>query len=317
VMLRQMNVDQILNYNKSLDQTPYTLYRETGRAKQRYYPRPFDAVFFERYRQAYGLPKPGKLPAMYKEFAPYKKRLDVDDLEQRHVMPVSQYAALLEQDKPVDQALAPDKTVELLNTLAKESLALARQAVQAANEARLSKETIAELERFVSDSQLYVLATEAMMHKEAAAILKARMIISGKTDLADAFLKRMEQSVASYRKLAELTKDTYLHGNDLRRDHWRDRGIGEFKSDLSTQRKWAEKFLNAPAKAAVTELKGKPLTWIQLRNGAHAYAGKPCRWLGEEQIELKIDVPPKPGLALDLLWGAKGEERSADGHEER
>ena len=309
VMLRQMNVDQILTYNKSLDQTPYTLYRETGRARQRFYPRPVDALFFERYRKAYGLPTPGKLPAMYKEFAPYKKRLGISDLEQRHVMPVSQYAALLEQGKVVDQALAPDKTVELLNTLAKESRALAEQAVQAAKEAGLSKETIEELGRFVSDSQLYVLATEAMIHKEAAAILKARMLISSKTDLADSFLEQMAQSVASYRKLAELTNDTYLHGNDLFKEHWRKQGIGEFKKDLQTQRAWLKKFTNSPAPVARSEPKGKPLAWIRFVKGAHIYAGKPYLWPGRRQIELKIDIPYQPGLAIDLLWGAKGDTR--------
>jgi hypothetical protein len=241
VMLHNQSIGQILECNKNLNETPYTLYRETGRAQQRFYPRPFDAFFFDRYREAYGVPKPGRFPGMYKEFTPYKERLGNDQLGQRHCMPVSQYSEALEEGSPVDQALTPDNAAVLLNTLAKESLELANQAVQSAKDAGLRDETTRELERFATDSQMYVLATEAMLHKVQAAILKARMLLNEDRAFAEAFLKHMEESVASYEKLATLTESTYLHGNDLMKTHWKDKGIKEFRDDLRRQRDWIEK----------------------------------------------------------------------------
>jgi hypothetical protein len=256
VMLHNQSVDQILTYNKKLDETPYTLYRETGRAGQRFYPRPFDAFFFDRYRKTYSLPKPGSLPSMYKEFAAYRQRLGIDQLEQRHCMPVSQYAKALEQGSPVDRAMTPDKTASLLNTLAKESLELAGNAVQHANHYGLTNENRKELERFVTDSRMYVLATEALLHKEQAAILKARMLITSDSKLAEQFLEHMEQSVVSYQKLAALTTTTYLHGNDLMKTHWKDSGLKEFKNDLAAQKKWLKDF--TPPTIAMHSLPTKP-----------------------------------------------------------
>jgi len=268
VMLHNQSVDQILTYNKRLDETPYTLYRETGRAGQRFYPRPFDAFFFDRYRKTYGLPKSGSLPSMYKEFSVYKQRLGIDQLEQRHCMPVSQYAKALEEGTPIDQAMTPDKTATLLNTLAKESLELANQAVQSARESNLSDEKIKELERFVTDSKMYVLATEALLHKEQAAILKARMLITLESKLAGQFLKHMEQSIVSYQKLAALTTTSYLHGNDLMKSHWKDSGLKEFQKDLATQKKWLEGF--TPLGFAA------PLHTELTRHAANGTYG--CRW---------------------------------------
>jgi len=241
VMLQNQSVDQILEYNKSLDETPYTLYRETGRARQRFYPRPFDEFFFNRYRKTYGLPKPGSLPPMYKEFAPYKKRLGINDLEQCHCMPVSQYAKALEEGTSIDFAMTPDKTASLLNALAKESLELARNAVKHANDSGFTDENREEMERFVTDSEMYVLATQTMIHKEQAAILKSRILIKPDSKLPEQFLESMEQSVISYKKLAALTTTTYLHGNDFQKSHWKDSGLKEFQNDLTKQRAWIEK----------------------------------------------------------------------------
>ncbi len=179
-MLHIQKVDEILEYNKQLDDTPYTLYRETGRAEQRFYPRPFDDYFFERYQVAFAMPKTGNLPEMYEEFDDYKVRMGIPDLEQRHCMPVSQYAKLLEEGSPADQSLVPDKVIALLNELAKESLEIANQSLSIAKKSDVSEENKNELERFVTDSKLYMLSTEVMIHKEQAAILKARMLINPK-----------------------------------------------------------------------------------------------------------------------------------------
>ncbi len=199
-----------MKYTLKLDDTPYTLYRETGRVEQRFYPRPFDEYFFERYQEAFDMPKKGDLPEMYKEFSDYKVRMGIPDLEQRHCMPVSQYAILLEEVSPADQALVPDKVIALLNELAKESLEIANQALSIAKKSDVSEENKNELERFVTDSKLYMLSTEVMIHKEQA----------------------------------EFTSETYLHGNDLMGSHWKDVGLKEFQDDLQMQHEWLKEFEN-------------------------------------------------------------------------
>ncbi len=238
ILLVNQNLDQILTYNKNLSETPYTLNRETGRARQRYYPRPYDSYFFGRYRKEYGLPEPGENPAMYKEFAIFKQRMAVEDLAQRHCMPVSQYAENLEAARPVKTCMTPDKVVRLLHKLANESLTLAREMEAAcADPARKP-----ELHRFVTDSRMYVLATEAMIHKEDAAIIKARMLLSGSPGQADAFMREMQASVRVYEQLAALTDETYHYANGLRRYHWSKQGIDQWRKDLALQKKWLEEF---------------------------------------------------------------------------
>lgn len=243
VLLMNQKLDQILTYNKNLSETPYTLYRETGRAGQRYYPRPFDSYFFKRYQKEYGAPEPGKQVEMYDAFASFKKRMGVDNLEQRHCMPVSQYAAGLESGKTTFATMTPDNVVLLLHKLATESLALAESMEAACTDPALKP----ELHRFVTDSQMYVLATQAMIHKENAAILKARMLLSKKADKADEFLREMEGSVKVYKKLAKLTKKTYHFANGLLQYHWSAEGIREFYDDLDAQQKWLKAFKTADA----------------------------------------------------------------------
>lgn len=234
LLLMNQNLDQILGYNSSLAQTPYTLNREAGRARQRTYPRPYDAYFVKRYREVYGgAPKPGAEVEMYDAFGPFKARMGVDDLAQRHVMPVSQYATLLEAgNEPA--AMTPDKAVRLLQTLAGEGLEIAKKMEALCKD----EEKKTELRRFVTDSEIYVLATQAMIHKEDAAILKARMLAGGSTDLADAFLAEMEASVKVYEELAKVADGAYLFANGLRGYTWSRHGLGEFRGDLAKQQKW-------------------------------------------------------------------------------
>jgi hypothetical protein len=165
--------------------------------------------------------------------------MGVADLAQRHVMPVSQYAKLLEEEGDTSATMTPDKAVRLLHKLAKESLAIA-EAMQAAC---TDSAYLPELRRFVSDSKIYVLATQAMMHKEDAAILKARMLAGGaKAEHAAGFLREMEASVAVYQELAALADQSYLFANGLRRYRWSQQGIAEFKADLERQKKWLQGF---------------------------------------------------------------------------
>jgi len=233
VVLMQQNVDQILDYNKSLDETPYTLHREAGRAHQRFYPRPFDNYFFERYKAKYNLPVAGKTLPMFKEFYSYKEHMQVKDLEQRKCMPVSQYAGYLEKGEKVEACLTPDKVIRLLNDLACEALELAEKAIKAAGESPHK----VELQRFVTDSRIFKLATEALMAKEDAAILKACMLLKGEYagEQADAFLKKMEESVQIYQTLHDLGQACYTRASF--RVTWKN-GLGEFKADLAKQRKW-------------------------------------------------------------------------------
>lgn len=233
VVLMQQNIDQILDYNKRLDETPYTLHREAGRANQRYYPRPFDNYFFERYKAKYNQPTAGRTLPMYAEFNPYKERMQVKDLEQRHCMPVTQYAGYLEKGEPVDGCLTPDKVIRLLHDLAIESLELAEQALIASGESPHQS----ELKRFVTDSQIFKLATEALMAKEDAAILKARMLLKENYTPADAeaFLKKMEESVQIYQKLHDLGQACYVRASFC--VSWK-HGLNEFKGDLEAQKKW-------------------------------------------------------------------------------
>jgi hypothetical protein len=235
LMLTNQNVDQILGFSTSLTQTPYTLHREAGRAQQRTYPRPFDAWFFDRYRAEYGLPKPGDKVEMYEDFAPFRQRMGVADLAQRHVMPVRQYSQLLEEGESVTSTMTPDKAIRLLHKLSEESLELARKMAAASSDPQQKK----ELNRFATDSRIYVLATQAMIHKQDAAILKGRMLASGNRDHAEAFLREMEASVKAYEELVKVGDANYIGANDLHLLRWSGaQGLGEFREDLARQRKW-------------------------------------------------------------------------------
>ena len=91
-------------------------------------------------------------------------------------------------DLSADQALVPDKVIALLNALARESLGIANQALSFAKKSGVSEENKKELARFVTDSKLYILSTEVMIHKEQAAILKARMLINPNSGLEEQFM---------------------------------------------------------------------------------------------------------------------------------
>jgi len=53
------------------------------------------------------------------------------------------------------------------------------------------------------------------------------------------------------------------------------------------------------------------LAWIRFDKTAQSYQGTPYLWLSNVTINLVIDVPPQPGHALEILWGAKGDTREA------
>jgi len=212
VMLQNQGIDQILAARKRIDDVPITLTQEAGRTRQVYYSQPVDAYFFDRYKQRYDLP----------------------ELTERLSMPVAQYAEALTAGREVTEAMTPDRVCDLLCELANEGL----RAAHAAQAAVTDSDAKAELGRFVTDSQMYVLATRALRHKVCAAILKARMLHTNDAAFGEAFLRHMEQSVKVYEELAQLTDRTYRNANDLMGRHWKREGVAEFSKDLATQRAW-------------------------------------------------------------------------------
>ena len=139
----------ILRHRRRIDDVPITLTQATGYTKMAYYSQPVDDYFFERYKVKHRMPH----------------------LTRRVSMPVSQYADELVTGRTVNDAMTPDRVCDLLCDLAREGLAAAKDA-QAADRA----ETREELGRFMSDSEMYVLATNALRHKVQAAILKGRIL---------------------------------------------------------------------------------------------------------------------------------------------
>jgi hypothetical protein len=56
---------------------------------------------------------------------------------------------------------------------------------------------------------------------------------------------------------------------------------------------------------------GPVLGWIRFVEGDETYADVPYLWLGRVNVELQIDVEPRPGHVLELLWGSKNDTREA------
>ncbi len=156
--------------------------------------------------------------------------------------PYTQYAEAMLASRQVTDAMIPDKLCDLLCTLSEEALESAR----AARAATTPSEAKAELDRFVTDSQMYVLATRALRHKVSAATLKARMLHAGQADLSNVFEKHMQQSVKIYENLAQLTDRTYRNANDLMGRHWKREGLAEFRKDMATQTAWLAAFQKPP-----------------------------------------------------------------------
>lgn len=163
--------------------------------------------------------------------------MKVKDLAQRKCMPVSQYAEYLVKNEIVESTMTPDKVIRLLHELACEALVLAEKAAKAGGDSPHK----AELRRFVTDSRIFKLATEALMAKEDAAILKACMLLDKTYDekKGSAFLKKMEKSVQLYKKLHDLGQVCYSKASF--RITWKN-GLKEFQNDLAAQKKWLEGF---------------------------------------------------------------------------
>lgn len=65
------------------------------------------------------------------------------------------------------------------------------------------------------------------------------------------------------------------------------------------------------AAAARGESGGVPLAWIRFDDAAERFEGTAYRWLGERPVRTVFDVKPSAGIALELLWGSKNDDREA------
>ena len=54
-----------------------------------------------------------------------------------------------------------------------------------------------------------------------------------------------------------------------------------------------------------------PLAWVRFDDAPQAYQGTKYRFLGDGALEIAFTTPPAPGQVLDLLWGAKNDQRGA------
>ncbi len=53
------------------------------------------------------------------------------------------------------------------------------------------------------------------------------------------------------------------------------------------------------------------LAWVRFVDGEETYADLPYVWLGKADLHLRIDVEPRSGHVLELLWGSKDDAREA------
>jgi hypothetical protein len=265
VYLLNQWVDSILSSRKRIGEKPATLTIPTGKSGLTYYSQPVDAWTVERYECEFGPLDTSKPIETYPEFEKYKSRMGIPDLEHRISMPVMEYAARLNARQAVTEAMTPDRLCDLLVELSEEGLGLARRALNAG----ALPETRPELERFVSDSQMYVLSTKALRHKVLAAILKGRMLLDSDGALGTVevlmkpFLEHMEASVVVYRELVDLTVTTYYRGDrepgailHEQREmpfnggpHWQET-LPQFEEDLRRQQLWMQS-VTKPALAQV------------------------------------------------------------------
>lgn len=76
---------------------------------------------------------------------------------------------------------------------------------------------------------------------------------------------------------------------------------------------WVSSLLADPAAPAIAAPADEAATvaWVRFSDASADWTGVPYRYVGNSDLDLKFDVAPKPGFALELLWGAKNDQRAA------
>jgi len=270
---KEQDVDAILTARQSMesDQGANEDIAKAAVAWTAHYPtRPVDSFFLERYNREYGL-----------------------RITNRMSMPVLEYAEKEARGQSVTNAMTPDKVVNLLATLARESEGLAREAQTAATRAQ------AEARRYVSDSQAISLIAQYYRAKVLAALEKQLWRQTGDSAHREALLAHMEQSVVLYRQLVELTGRIYLAATDMTTTLSWEGGLKAAEDDLALQKRFVHRQQEAGALSYwiyADEMQGN---WAKRRN----YAGYLGEWFRSPENESQKQVPL--GMELGLARAGK------------
>ncbi len=190
--------------------------------------------------------------------------------------------------------MTPDKVVELLVTLARESEGLARQAESAATRAR------DEAERYVTDSQAISLIAQYYRAKVLAALEKQLWRLTCDKAHRQAFLAHLGQSVVLYRQLVELTGRTYLTATDMITTLSWGGGLEAAEDDLALQKRFVRRQQEATRPGVcwvyADEMQGG---WAKRRN----YPGYLGEWFRSPEDESRKQAAL--GLELGLARAGK------------
>ncbi|MHC4441858.1 MAG: carbohydrate-binding protein [Planctomycetota bacterium] len=212
---KEQSVDAILASRKSIEAD---LEANRGRLKPllmafgQYPSRPVDGFFLDRYQREY----------------------ELGHLRGRFSIPVAEYAEILAKGQQVTDAMTPDKMVDLLITMARESEALAGAAEASATR---NKE---EVSRYVTDSRAIRLLAEYYGAKVKAALEKRLWQLTGEAKHEAALFKHLNDSVAVYGQLVALTDKTYVAPSDLSIVLSWHRGLKAAEDDVARQKQFME-----------------------------------------------------------------------------
>jgi hypothetical protein len=202
-------------------------------------------------------------------------------------MPVAEYAGNLARGHLATKVMTPDKIVELLVTLARESEGLARQAETAATRAR------DEAERYVTDSQTICLVAQYYRAKVLGALEKRLWRLTGDSAYREAFLGHLDQSVVLYRQLVELTRRTYLAATDMITTLSWGGGLKAAEDDAALQKRFVGRQEEATRPGVYWVYADEiPGSWAKRRN----YSG----YLGEWFRSPENDSQKQAALGLEL-----------------
>lgn len=178
-----------------------------------------------------------------------------------------------------------------------EAVAHGQKAVEAIEKAVPSvKKNKAEFERLRNDVHCYEAFAQSFSYKVKAAMAVLRYTHSGDIGDLDKAVPLLEESLAHYRRLVDLTKDTYLYANSMQTQQRRI-PIG---GDKGTNKTWAEMLVHYEKELANVK---KNIQFLKEHGGEAA---------GKVEVlqPVAVDVANKPVETYPLR---KGEKVFADG----